>query len=277
MGRILRAGPALLLPKKFKPAGIPKIDWSNPLTHKLVAYWWDLGLAGRYIDLISGHTTVLDTGAAGNPSLGTSQYGTGTSFINNTISTHDPALYPVQTWAAPYAVACGFYQIGSPNVLSTPGYFGVADTVSNDAFMFYNDTSISFGCSLGNSATSYQFAFSNNTFYVAVSSATGASASSSWVNGVAQTAGTTATGITGSGLGVTFGSSAYNSPVTASPNAIVFFGAIWYGRTLDVEDAKLLYNDPYCFLTWPEGEMPALFTAGAAAGFMNAGQQLIFM
>ena len=95
----LRAGPASLWKNsQVKPTGIPRIDWSHPLTAGLIAYWWDLG-NGRHIDLVSGHTTVLDTGGT-EPSRASSQFGSGTSFAAVSTSTHDPAQFPIQTWAA---------------------------------------------------------------------------------------------------------------------------------------------------------------------------------
>jgi hypothetical protein len=256
MSGILRAGPTSLWTRnQFKPSGIPGIDWSHPLTAGLIAYWWDLG-NGRHIDLVSGHTTVLDTAAAAQGSA-SSPVGQGSSFTATSSSTHDPALFPVQSWAFPYSAAVGFYKIGAGAALNS-GVFGVIDATGNDGFEFFFNNTFTFQCSLANQSSPYTFTAASNTFYVAVAAATAASASSHWINGVAQTAGITSTAFTGTSLGVSFGSINYNVVDGGTPNSIVFFGAVWNGRALTASEAALLYNQPYCFLLPPEASMPAL-------------------
>jgi hypothetical protein len=256
MAAILRVGPTRLwTPNQTKPVGVPKINWQHPLAFGLISYWFSVG-TGRPVDLVLNRQSINDASALSAVGAAT-PYGQAGAYTGANQSSHDPANFPVQSWAHPYSCAAGFYQIGSATVTSTPGYFGVVDATGNDAFMLYNPSATTFGLSIANNSPANNFTFANNTFYVVVGATTGASSWNCWVNGVAQTAGALSTTFAGTNIGVEFGATSLNLAGPGFTNAVTFWGAIW-NRQLSQAEAILLYTDPYCFLLPPESSMPAL-------------------
>ena len=193
-----------------------------------------------------------------------SKYGPGPAFNAVTSFCQSTKAGQFQTWAFPYSFACGWYQIGGQSFNAAPAWFGLVDAAGNDAFLIYSATAGTVGISFGNNATPFNLTTVADTFYVAVGSATGTTAGSNWINGVAQAANTAATGFTGTSMFYTFGAINANAANTADNiNSATFFGAVWRGRTLTAADAVLLYTDPYCFLVPVEPEMMIIQTAAA--------------
>jgi hypothetical protein len=258
MSGILRAGPSLWLPGRFRQPGVPRIDGSHPLTHGLVSYWWPLDSGSGYIDLVTGDTTKKSSGSKNSlPVIGGSQFGNGPSFAS-TSAFCEGVNTPSQSWSAPYSFASGWYQLAGSLPGSTAGWWGIADPSSNDPFMIFQNGPSTLGFSYGNAASAFSFTFSASTFYVGVGAATGTTTQSSWINGLAQTAGTATSAFSGSNLRYVFGDPTADSSASQSCNSLIFFGATWSGRALTQQDAIQLYTDPYSMLMPPEGEMPVM-------------------
>ena len=267
MAAILRAGPRQLsVLNQVKPVGVPRINWQHPLAQNLVSYWWALDNGSGFIDLVTADSTKKGTGTKNTlPVAGSGQFGTGSAFAAVTNFCEGINLSTVQAWTAPYSFALGWFQFAiQPG--ATGGYWGIADAPGNDPFAVFENGATTIGFSYGNTASAFSFTPVINTFYVGVGAATGATDQSSWINGIAQTAGTATSAFTGSTLRYVFGDIAADSSNNGQgSNATIFFGAAWSGRALNASEAALLYTQPYCLLLPQETSMPALFVAAAAA------------
>jgi hypothetical protein len=253
----------LWTPGQGKPVGPAAINWLHPLAQGLAAYWWPLDSGSGYINLVNGDTTKAGTGTANVlPVPKATAFGAGPSCTTGTTLCESVQGFPATTPPL-FSIACGFYQIGAPTATINTFYFGAADINGNDAAAVIAITSTTFGISFGNAASPFSFTFTNNTFYTVVGSQSAATTNLSWVNGIAQTAGTNGI-FSGAGQKYIFGNSAADSSVTSSfANAAVFFGGFW-NRPLTQADAILLYTDPYCFLLPLEPEMMIIQSAAVA-------------
>ena len=259
-------------PGQVKPNGVPRINWQHPLSWGLVAYWFDTG-NGFYIDLVNGRiTTKTASGGTTAPGRTVTPWGQGFKFIANLSEQADAAVGLNQAWAAPYSVACGFVPYGASSGTDAC-LFALVDNAGNDAFAFFAPSTTTWGLSYSNAANPFTLTQVANTFYVIVGAATGTTAQSSWINGVAQTAGTATSAFTGSGMHYTFNAqtSTYNSSSGSFCNATVFFGAAWLKRSLTQTEANLLYTDPYCLLLPPSPEFEN-FSSGTTTAIFGWGQ-----
>ena len=249
-----------------RPNGLPKIDWSHPLTQRLISYWWPFADTG-YIDLVTGDTTKKATGTKNTlPVLSGSSYGPGPGFTTTAMMCESVNFAPIQSWSAPYSFAVGWYQLGTMTFSTTQaGWFGLADSSGNDAFMTFPPSAGNFTWSYGNTSGQPTIAIANNTFNVAVGVATGATSQANYLNGIARTAGTATSAFSGSSQRYLFGATSTDNNTTLdNPNSLVFFGAAWNGIALSASDAALLYSDPYCFLVPQEPEMMIIQAAAVA-------------
>lgn len=272
--RILRAGPtSLWTPGQVKPNGVPRIDWTHPLSRGLIAYYWALP-PSTYADLVSGQIAANVPATA--PTHVVSKYGVGVGHtaVNDSVVSGTPATIVnppnVQSFTAPFSFAGGWWQVGAFTVgadannnwvgiqaNSTNGpYFGAGST---SEFQYFSSTADS-------GITSATIPGANN-FYIALGVAASSSASTLYLNGVSIGTSSTATNnSTNTGQWWQFGQL---DPNGGNPNAHVFFGALW-NRALTAQEALQLYLDSYCFLIPPEAEMPAISVISSGAFSMSA-------
>jgi hypothetical protein len=235
-------------------SSIPRINCSHPLTAGLTNYWYDTG-TGAVIDLVTGRTMVPAAGNVKPPPAG-SPFGRANYY--STVGLYgmvDPATNPKQAWAAPFSFACGWWQVATPVTGANPVYFTLQDNTGNTPFALYTDTS-NLRIAYGNASPAIAFTQpGNNTFNVFVGVATGASTQSNYLNATlfssTQTSAYTGTVMSYNINGTDVG---WSASATESNAAIVYFGAVWL-RALSATEAAQLYQDPYCFLIYPEDEM----------------------
>jgi hypothetical protein len=265
MAGILRIGPSLWLPGQAFPNGVPGIDWTHPLAKGLTSYWFAVN-DSTYLDLVTFDSTVKGAGTKNVlPIAKPTKFGRGPGFTLGTHFCQSSRVTASFAVAAPYSCVCGWYQLGAPTISTgNPGWFGVADTANSTPFAVYIPGAGQVGISFGNVASPFAFSVVADTFYVAVGAATGVAAQSSWINGIAQTAGTGTSAFTGTSDTYCFGDMDKDAgTTTAFVNSTIFFGAYYSKRALTQQDAIQFYTDPYCFLIPPEGEMPALAVTAA--------------
>ena len=286
---------------------LPQIDWSHPLAAGLATYCYSTD--GSIIDLVIG-TQFIKSGGA--PGAGLSQFGRGLSFGLTDFGAMPP--FPVNYinpfgGAAPFSCAVGTIfnttamGPGSPDCASVN-----VQAASNNEDTFFGFNVWPAGAS-GNPSSSTVCSFVvNNTFnvfptppgtqagvqpvvantfqswgFVASTSSHGLT----YYNGVncqefdssSNTVNSAYTGTT-TFSGDTQAQTMYN---TASINAGQTFGngisgiipyfAMW-GRALTAAEMLLLYEDPYCFLIYPEDR---IFSTLVGAGGLILGQQSLVM
>lgn len=262
---------------KNRPYGsIPRIDWRHPLTRGLIFYGYDTG-TGLVVDLVRGLRS--------SPSLGTISGNTSSPFGSaiNYASGNAGIFFPITSEINAiflnglYSMACAWYITALPSIAFTCP-FGINDAAGNNASAFLWD-------SAGN--TDMQWAIANvnpalftansvNTYHSLLGTNETATSQSVYFDGALKT--TTA-------LTATFATSicapCFNMFAAtaggANGNGItgkVFYGALW-NRRVSPEGAKQMFDDPYCFLIYPEDEMFAEWV-GASALALNA-QSLVMM
>jgi hypothetical protein len=252
----------------LKPAGIPRIDWTHPLARNLIFYAYDVG--GNYIDLVSGARGTLNV-STNRSARATSQYGTGLKFpVAQSASDWItfpllPRVAAVQN-TAPYSWGAGLMCTAS----GTTGSWAVNTTDgTNNSLLIGNGTS---------SATTFQLAtanaagfltaantFSLNAYHTALGVATSSTTLNLYVDGKLDSSPTgTTTTFTSSTLQPVINSILIASSSVSGASNFVYFYAIWQARALSAADARLLHNDPYCFLIFPEDDVFALLKGTAA-------------
>lgn len=261
MGQIQR-----LTRGQAKPyASIPRIDWAHPLAQKLAIYCYDIG--GTYVDLINGGlSTLVSTSGRAN-----SKFGQGALFPSATSYGFMPqnANATAVGQTAPYSVAIAtFYPSAVGGFDGTLVCTGEVANTGNTATGFTTGNPATLMGAVynnGGSLQNYNQAVAVATFQSWGYTAKSASAGDLYANGALDKS---ATGITTT-LAVGTSQVMFNS---AQANAQTFGGglngflpyfAIWNNRVLTAADWRLLHDDPYCFLIYPEDEDRLV---GVAAG-----------
>jgi hypothetical protein len=256
---ILRPWPNQLAPpKQVKPQGVPQIDWSHPLTQGMVCYWYDTGL-GFYMDLVTGDVSVKGSAATGFAQSDATPFGTGFRFPSSATagrSVEGSVAFPQQAWVAPYSFAMGIYQLFTPATSTT--FWGLTDAANNTPFQFFNSGAVTFAWVGNNLGPNFGISPApNDGFHAFVGVAVGASSVIGYRDGKQVATSSLATSYTGSAMKLVTNADRVATGATNSVGAAIFFGAAW-NRALDLEDSKLLYTDPYCFLIPAEPELQAL-------------------
>lgn len=235
----------------LKPSGIPAIDWSNPLTKNLVYYGFDT--AAGIVDLVSGIPALSGTlpGASATPIGAAAKYNGTTQFTYGDMNS--TARNAAAT--APYSFAAGFVSLAQQT--NNASMFMQATSLGNNPFGVYipngaNRAARMFFADGAGFTDSANGSVTDNVFHVAV----GVADTSGHAGGYFDGAGTA-----GGNFTTTFSPDSTNRNVigalgqssnSAFLNGYVYFGAIWSVRVLTGADAFTLYNDPWCFLIWPE-------------------------
>jgi hypothetical protein len=264
MAAILKPFNTLFRPPQFKPQGIPRIDWTHPLANGLAYYYFNAG--GNFIDLVTGDTAQKST-AANWPGSGATPYGAG---VLSTAKTHlQSTLFAPRNWARPFSWACGWWQVGAvASGSGFPTYFGVNDTLQNDALQIHrvgtgnleiNDNNGANSVSLGAAPTS-------NAFHTAMGitrpfdQGFDAYYDGAFLGTSAFNTNTITSASLNANTKVVIASSATNANDVDNLNSMIFYGAIWL-RELTAKEAQQLYFDPYCFLIPAQADAASIYLA----------------
>lgn len=272
MAPLLRLGPTkLILPGQVKPTGIPKLDWSHPLTFGMLVYVFDPG-DGPALDLVSGQVGVFGSNSTTLATRGASRFGTANhynggqsySFVFNNL---------VAAATSVGTVASAGYTENTANAAT--GYFewdvysntlGGTQTGYRDCEYHSNAPGSSglscYGGLNGTNAVFYVPSTTVNDFvFFAITSdganrngygATSLNADQPLRNfGTAAETNKVIDAVCHLAIGdytvVPIGGAAPNFPYTGS----VFFWALW-NRVLSLNEIIQLNLDPYQFLTFPQ-------------------------
>lgn len=267
---------------QVKPYGsIPRINWAHPLADGLVSYGYDIGSGP--IDLVTGGQVTIANSS--NPPFGgpkPSKYGSALTSIQ-TAGSVTTGLFNLPTSAdivttvaaAPYSFACGFMFTATPPTFTISNVFCVCDATAGRSFGI---------CVAPASTTDFAFSFAtgstNNTasglnvinaFNTALGVALTGSTTACYVNGVlAISPAVTTTGAGLSGSRPSFFGKRSEAGQTVQ-SGYIYYGAIWKGRALTASEARLLHDDPYCFLIYPEDEMFASLVPSPAINWPPGG------
>jgi hypothetical protein len=251
MGAIIKLGAdKLWLPGQVKPNGVPRIDWSHPLTRGLLFYAFDTGM-DSVVDLVSGARGALQLGIVGRSAAAN---GAGVGYLGPASAQGSYLFHLTQLQGAftNSSVACGSLTFGTTDVGVTP--FSVSGTnYYVDFEEYYATTHISSFNGGPNGAR--WFGVQNNGNYLSmVCTFDGINANlygnGSFQDGVACLAAVQSLDNTAQ---VSMGDYVNgNSGVGIPVNGMVLYGGVW-GRLLTPTEITQLHLDPYCFLLPPLG------------------------
>lgn len=258
-----------------KPFGsIPRINWAHPLAQKLVSYVYDAG-NGCIVDLFEGRLgTIIRSG--GNSILNTStRYGAGIRYQAGFADCSITQLNPVSsqlTLGTPYTIAAGLFQIATPDDATilcirdvVSGNFGFELQTSTDHFFVIYVPVASGGDTRVNTSAGTN---SLNTFHTFIAVADSATTGKVYCDGVLDQS-PSGSNVISDAMGATNTYTCFNTKTNSSLgsggiNGFIYYQASWK-RTLTATEARLLHDDPYCFLIYPEDEIFATLV-GVAAG-----------
>lgn len=246
--------------------GIPRINWSHPLTNGLVWYGYDVD--GVVYDLVSG--AAQRSGAP--PARGATRWGVlgkynGTSnfvFGDGLEGAKDAggagAIIQL-TRSVPYSWATGFISTAT-QANGTGILFQGSSTLSSPITLFVPtgaNAAVQFFVAENASFTTANGTLTNNIFHTAVCAATGATAQSLYFDGALAGTGSVSSidsipANTNSTTKVGLGAVGQSGNTTFWAGSIPF-GALWAARIITAGDALLLHQDPWCFLIYPEDDM----------------------
>jgi hypothetical protein len=229
----------------------------------LIAYAYDAGSGP--IDLVTGGQRAITNTV--NPPFGgpkATKYGTALTSISGTTTLgivtmpSNPVLESFHNFA-PYTFACGFMLTTTPGSGSNPILFSVCDAATSTPIKFgpaFN-TATDFAVSMGDNASiaTATGLLKINQFQSIVASATTSNNSNLYIDGALALA-TAASTTGGSMTGARMAFHGYRNAAGQNvPGGSVYFGVVWKGRALTAAEARLLHDNPYCFLIYPEDEL----------------------
>lgn len=237
---------------QIKPAGLPKIDWSNPITTGLVFYGFDTG--SFCVDLVgsNGQATKTGTITSALTPLGTAlNYDPGT-FGNYSQFTVNAQLAAVLN-STYFTMSCGLFGYAPSNSDDTDAFLIGNSSASRYLSLFYYNTPTSWifvtpagthgsGASLTSGAFNTLTAACNNT------------TANFYLNGVLNSSSSLTTQTTfASGDFICIGGDPTSNYDNFSAQSI-FNAGIW-SRVLSPSEILQLQLDPYSFLVFPEDEI----------------------
>lgn len=249
---------------------IPRINRLHPLAQGLLFYAYDLG--GVVIDLANGGNGKLLSQTTHSP-VTTSPFGSGFKYPG--VATSDCVTLPlvgtkVSTFSntAPFSAACGCF--GSVPA-TTNAYIASTGTSTTDIAGFASNGTAAkplfFFNNGGSQVTFATGSFVANVYHTLIAVATSGTTATLYLDGKLDssvTAITTTNATTGQQININAG--AGNGSFGGGLNGFAYYFAGW-NRILTISEARLLHNDPYCFLIYPEDEM---FATLVGAGFNPA-------
>lgn len=259
-----------------KPYGsIPRINWDHPLSRNLISYGYDVGCGP--IDLVTGGQRTITT--ATNPPFGgpkASKYGSGLTSIETAGVVAGLYTLPGNSdisnlvVSAPYSFACGIMYTTAPGVgyferifstcdttSGTPVLIGAANVAADDYFFQFVSGAVQNTTAAG--------ALKVNQFQTLLGVALTGTTTACYVDGALSISPsvTTTGAATPTALPTFHGS---RNLAVAVMGGFIYYGALWKNRALTASEARLLHDDPYCFLIYPEDEM---FESLVGVSFIN--------
>jgi len=242
---------------------IPRINWAHPMTRGLISYGYDVGCGP--IDLVTGGQRTI-TNSTSPPFGGTksSKYGSGLASITGSVTT---GLYTLPSnaninnlvVASPYSFACGLMLTATPGSASFNQVFTTCDATVNTPIMIgvasVGTDNFWFNFANGANQNTAAGALKINTFQTLLGVALTGTTAACYVDGVLNLspAVTTTSGSVPTSQPAFFG--LRSSAGQNMPSGFIYYGALWKNRALKAPEARLLHDDPYCFLIYPEDEM----------------------
>lgn len=258
-----------------KPWGsTPRINWDHPLTKGLISYAYDTGSGP--VDLVSGgQRTLLSTA---NPPLSgqfSSKWGSGLrsgagSGVVGVCTLPANAAVRAVCAAAPYSYSCGFTTTANPTFTGQGArIYSTCKSASANTHLLVGlaspgQTDIWFQFGGWEAHSSAAGAIRLNEFQTGTGVCISNTSVQGYVDGaiVFNDTVTQATQAADATLLITFqGGRATNSQIVPT---IIHYGAIWEKRALTAAEARLLHDDPYCFLIYPEDEIFGCYVGALA-------------
>ena len=245
---------------------IPRINWAHPLAGGLISYGYDAGSGP--IDLVTGgQRTITNSTSPPFGGVKTSPYGTGLTSIQTASVTLGlytlPGNASIESFvvSAPYSFACGLMLQATPPLVlcklfstsnspttSTPVFLGCSNATATDYAAQFSDVT-----AIQNSAAG---AIKLNTFQTILGVALTSSTVALYVDGALAKS---ASGLNTVAAATTGVIPAFHGRRNLSGQTLqtgfIYYGALWKGRALTASEARLLHDNPYCFLIYPEDEM----------------------
>jgi hypothetical protein len=250
---------------QVKPYGsIPRINWAHPVTAGLIVYLYDAGIV---IDLVTGTSQTLNTGSvnrAGSPIGEGYLYGSGQMIQlphQRSVDVAGATVPWTQVVASYFTTApsgAAFRILaGSRAPTSENGpKFAIGGAGGNQIQQSFND---------GNSGIAFTVLPAANTYQTWASVATGPTNALMYVNGVLDS---TQNALSSSTFDMTPYNGAWQMSTASgsgSPGTFLCpYMGVWL-RVLSAVEMRLLHDDPYCFLIYPEDEIFSLLVGGAGA------------
>lgn len=262
---MLRSFARLQRPGQQKPQGVPRIDWTHPLTQGLLFYGFDTG-TGLILDLVSGR--VMNTVGT---LVGQKTTSNGTGIAYSTLQSNyfnSDTIIQAATAAPPWTCATGFQTSGAlsnnAQIFSRTANNSASQPFANWGFQASGGLGqrglVNNGGSLGTTATGA--VPTTNVFSSLVMVARSSSTLGFYQDGAQVGADTTGLSIASANTddAICFNGNSSASVVNPANNVVVFFG-MFAARAWSADEIVQLHRDPYCFLIPAEAEMPAMFTA----------------
>jgi hypothetical protein len=257
--------------------GRPWIDWTHPLTNGLIGCWVP-GLSGP-IDLTGQVLDLSQNSSAGNILLTTTPDGPALNSLKNAgagnATYYGIAPSSFKTWSNLTMFWRGFVGPSGDTLGNNSTIFGIAYdnavgppyqvvdlgmTVAVRSFVDWNSGGTYMS---GNSGASIAVNFNTMNSIAATFPVSGTV--TQYVNGVSVYSGTSFGGAPNTSatsticIGSYFSGGAHDYTNTAATLACA------WNRILSANEVAFLDADPYCFLTWAEGDWPAIAIFVAAA------------
>jgi len=258
--------------------GKPWINWTHPLTNGLIGCWVP-GLSGP-IDLTGQVLDLSQNSSAGNILLTTTPDGPALNSLKNAgagnATYYGIAPSSLKTWSNltmfwrglvgpstdPPSSNSTIFGIAYDNALDAP--YQVADIGMNASMQTFVDWNAGGTYMPGNSAT--PVAINTGTMNSIAATFPVGGTVTQYVNGVSVYSGTSfgSAPSTSATSIISIGSYFISGGATAATATAATLACVW-NRILSANEIAFLDADPYCFLTWAEGEWPAIAIAVAAA------------
>lgn len=268
---------------KTKPYGsIPRINWQHPLARGLVSYGYDAGFGP--IDLVTGGLRTINNTV--NPPFGGPKQSIYGSALTSVATTSTAGLYTLPgsndivnaAVAGSYSIACGFMLTATPAAGST--LFSTCNATSTTAIAIRCFGSVATDCRLsfaGGNVSTAAGALTLNTYKTWLGVGVSAFVGAIYVDGALSISAATTINAAATAGAVPSFFGLRSSAAQQFVSGTIYYGALWKNRALTAAEARLLHDDPYCFLIYPEDEMFAELVGAVAVASAPFAQTDLFI
>lgn len=257
---------------QVKPfASLPRLDWTHPLARGLVSYCYDDG--NVYVDLVTGKRSQETNTAGGVEAVRQSTKFGNASVFNASAEVQflpSTSKFATLTNTANYSFACSWMNAVIP--ASVAAWWNSGDATTNTCFQIggglvaVDDVFWSWANDAGHASAAGTNTV--NVFHTALGVTLTASTGLCYIDGKLSISPTgMATTRTQAGVQPQLGVCDTAIPQPRAFTGSVYYGAAWL-RQLTASEARLLHDDPWGLLIYPEDEM---FTelVGVTAGIAD--------